>query len=490
MDEEEVIVDEEGEEVQDDEGDREEEEIQVASGDEEENDFDFKWQGEPKAEPASEINFSFQNGHQSNVDSVNDLHGSKQHHQQKNERMLVSSVDQSRQVEVNPSKSKCNSSSSNIASTEFNKPAEMQDQQEEGANIIVIHPGPFHIVLGRASDGLPIVERHVIAYRKHTRQQYDKQESQHDDPGFEASSIFENRYEKDESLKNAALEDMRKELSIIRDARGRILPGKNTFLPDERLQDPRVRTNVQNIPVQNDPEGVFEDITNAKTRYVTGIQATQIPKSSGFLLFYPMMASGQLDCRIRSQSAVEDSIATIWEDLLIRYFSISKCDLKKMRVVILVSDLAPRCIIRSFTRIAVELLGFSAVLFHHNSVCATFGAGLPGACVVNVQATSTEISCVHDGISLPEARIGLPYGLLDVMQTLAWFICSVVFSKGDVPFSLENLHEMESLLRFHDENAHFSLPEATEKTYTLAIRYPCENTRQFHIRLAQHVRSS
>ena len=38
------------------------------------------------------------------------------------------------------------------------------------------------------------------------------------------------------------------------------------------------------------------------------------------------------------------------------------------------------------------------------SVCATFGSGLPSACIVDVGDQKTSISCVEDGVSIPNSR--------------------------------------------------------------------------------------
>ena len=38
------------------------------------------------------------------------------------------------------------------------------------------------------------------------------------------------------------------------------------------------------------------------------------------------------------------------------------------------------------------------------SVCATFGAGLPYACVVDVGDQKTSVCCVDDGVSLISSR--------------------------------------------------------------------------------------
>ena len=49
------------------------------------------------------------------------------------------------------------------------------------------------------------------------------------------------------------------------------------------------------------------------------------------------------------------------------------------------------------------------------------------------------------------------------------------------------MHDVESALRFHEENAHFTLQEASQKNYVLTLRYPCEKAVQHHITLAEQV---
>ena len=44
------------------------------------------------------------------------------------------------------------------------------------------------------------------------------------------------------------------------------------------------------------------------------------------------------------------------------------------------------------------------LLYVKESVCATFGSGLPSACVVDVGDQTTSISCVEDGVSIPSSR--------------------------------------------------------------------------------------
>ena len=72
------------------------------------------------------------------------------------------------------------------------------------------------------------------------------------------------------------------------------------------------------------------------------------------------------------------------------------------------------------------------MIYLKDHVAATFGAGLGVACVVDVgdqvchseefgeshTLQKTSISCVEDGVSLPNSRIQLGYGGSDITQLL------------------------------------------------------------------------
>jgi len=49
-------------------------------------------------------------------------------------------------------------------------------------------------------------------------------------------------------------------------------------------------------------------------------------------------------------------------------------------------------------------------------VCATFGAGLSNACVVDIGAQTTTIACVDEGAIIPDSRINMKYGGDDITE--------------------------------------------------------------------------
>src|ERR1700721_3126906 len=43
-------------------------------------------------------------------------------------------------------------------------------------------------------------------------------------------------------------------------------------------------------------------------------------------------------------------------------------------------------------------------------MCASFGAGIAAACVVDIGAAKTSVSCIEEGLVLPDTRLSLDYG--------------------------------------------------------------------------------
>jgi actin-related protein 8 len=52
----------------------------------------------------------------------------------------------------------------------------------------------------------------------------------------------------------------------------------------------------------------------------------------------------------------------------------------------------------------LRYMNFRGVCVQQESTCATFGAGTSMACVVDIGAQKTSVSCVEDGLCIPDSR--------------------------------------------------------------------------------------
>lgn len=73
-------------------------------------------------------------------------------------------------------------------------------------------------------------------------------------------------------------------------------------------------------------------------------------------------------------------------------------------VVFLAPDLSDYTFLRSMSDIIMRSMGFRAILVQNESVSAALGAGLSGACIVDMGASSIKISCIEDGWLMPDTR--------------------------------------------------------------------------------------
>lgn len=53
----------------------------------------------------------------------------------------------------------------------------------------------------------------------------------------------------------------------------------------------------------------------------------------------------------------------------------------------------------------LNMMGFGSAFIIQDHVCASFGAGLSTALVVDVGDQKMSVSCVEDGISIPQSRV-------------------------------------------------------------------------------------
>lgn len=103
-------------------------------------------------------------------------------------------------------------------------------------------------------------------------------------------------------------------------------------------------------------------------------------------------------------------------------FSISRSNLNMYRVILVISDVYKRNEVRYLASLLFDRLNFSRVFIHQASVCATYCAGLPTACVINVGEQKTSVCCVEDGISHSETRVCLPVGRSDIIRLFHAFL--------------------------------------------------------------------
>ena len=73
-------------------------------------------------------------------------------------------------------------------------------------------------------------------------------------------------------------------------------------------------------------------------------------------------------------------------------------------VVLVIPDLYNRTYVRELVHLLLATMGFKQLCAQQESLAATYGAGMSNACVVDIGSKITTISCVDEGLVLPDTR--------------------------------------------------------------------------------------
>jgi actin-related protein 8 len=75
----------------------------------------------------------------------------------------------------------------------------------------------------------------------------------------------------------------------------------------------------------------------------------------------------------------------------------------------------------------LNTLGFKQLAVQQEAYCAIFGAGMPSACVVDIGAELTSVTCVDEGQVVADSRHPLAYGGDDITAILTQILKTSAF---------------------------------------------------------------
>uniref|UniRef100_A0A3B4ZLI0 Actin related protein 8 n=1 Tax=Stegastes partitus TaxID=144197 RepID=A0A3B4ZLI0_9TELE len=299
---------------------------------------------------------------------------------------------------------------------------EPPQEQIQSNFIVVIHPGSRTLRIGRATDTLPVTVPHVIA-RRH------KQSGQ---PRYEDPWLLRDGLNKPESN-----EQRQNGLKMV----------------DQAIWSKKMSNGVRRTPVSAEQARAYNcqirpAVLDSSSRvkwtntshhppHLVGEEALYVNPSDCYNIHWPMMR-GQLNVHSGpggSLTAVLADLETIWSHVLQKHLEIPLKDLKYYRCILLVPDIYNRQHIKEVVNMLLLNMGFSAIIVHQESVCATFGSGLSSACVVDVGDQKTSLCCVEDGVSHRNSRLCLAYGGSDVTRTFFWLLQRAGFPYRDCQLS-------------------------------------------------------
>ncbi|XP_003217795.1 actin-related protein 8 [Anolis carolinensis] len=346
-------------------------------------------------------------------------------------------------------------------------PESLQEQIQSNF-IIVIHPGSTTLRIGRATDTLPISIPHVIA-RRH------KQAGQ---------SIYKDSWLLREGLsKPESTEQRQNGLKMV----------------DQAIWSKKMSNGARRIPVSPDQarsynrqmrpaildhsSGTKWTNTGHHPEYVVGEEALYVNPGDCYNIHWPIRR-GQLNLHSGpggSLTAVLADLEVIWSHTIQKYLEIPLKDLKYYRCILLIPDIYNKQHVKEIVNMILMKMGFSGIVVHQESVCATFGSGLGSACIVDVGDQKTSICCVEDGVSHRNTRLCLAYGGSDVSRCFYWLLQRAGFPYRDCHLSKRT--DCLLLQQLKETFCHLDQDLSGLKDHEFQVRHPDSPALLYQLRL-------
>lgn len=304
-----------------------------------------------------------------------------------------------------------------------------------GSNVIVIHPGSRFLRIGRASDAYPVTVPHCIARRVSLP---SGDHPAHLNVSIENSPANLAEMEQQMTDYEEGMRDRQKQ------ARRRVQSQADTFnsasvpklLPDS--------ASVSDVTWTEDPDRPF---------YI-GHEALRIDPREPYAIRYPFKHGFPDTASYASKMELEADLSAIWTTAIETHLKIPAASLGEYSVFLVVPDVADTALLKDLHNVALRGMGVKAVLSHQEAVCAAFGATLSAACVVDLGAQTTTVSCVDDGWLQRTTRVRMNYGGDDMTRVLhALLMRQEAFPMRDCGLALA--HQIASLNELKE--AHVSL---------------------------------
>lgn len=356
-----------------------------------------------------------------------------------------------------------------------NDESEDEDEDESegrgklGAKTIVLHLGSSYTRLGLASDPHPKSVPTVIARRDTAPPLFTPLKPASVELG---RGMFGDEFE--DHIKKLEL-DMR---ARMRNAKRRMVPNAN-----ELVSSFNKRSEYEEIVDHNDPGRLeWTDVSSGPT-YITGTAALHISPQSAphYCLHWPIQNGVLNEKDYSSREALLGDLACIISDGIQSELKIPRKNFSEYSLALVVPDLYDKTCLESIIDLLFRELRFGNLLILQESVCATFGAGISTACVVDIGAQSTTIACVEEGLCIGDSRLNMQYGGDDLTKLFVKQLLRVSFPYQDFHLgrSYDAIFAEELKLKFCSVNE----AEAAVQLYQIFQRQPDRQTRKYSFKV-------
>ncbi|GAA5942784.1 hypothetical protein JCM1841_000981 [Sporobolomyces salmonicolor] len=237
------------------------------------------------------------------------------------------------------------------------------------------------------------------------------------------------------------------------------------------------------------PEGMGEEFegdhewTIGEGEVWVGNKAVRIPDAlaSGYVLRHPYHRGGFNAVGYTSQQELLGDIETLYTTVLKEEFGIDKEELKEYSAILLIPDLYDEVYVREMSDLLLRTMGFKQLCLQQESVCATFGAGVSSACVVDIGSSLTKITCIEEGLVLPETRMVLDFGGDDITSFLF-----TLLMRNNFPYKEADLtkwYDWVVLEELKERSIVLSEGDIGLNLYDFYVRHPGLVTQKYTMRM-------
>lgn len=236
--------------------------------------------------------------------------------------------------------------------------------------------------------------------------------------------------ESDQEKREAALRDIRNELKWrMKNAKRRVVPNAESQVIGFNATGYK-----ETVLDHNDPYKVEWTDVSQQTEYFVGEKALNVPmaKDTPYYVRYPWRNGTLNNQDYPSMQAALNDLEMIWTESIAELLEIEKASLKQYCAVLVVPDMLDHHYLCAIVSMMLRYMEFKSVIVQQESTCATYGAGVSSAVVVDIGAQTTSITCIEDGVCQTDSRMSIQLGGDDITKTFTDFLMANKFPYNDL----------------------------------------------------------
>lgn len=353
-----------------------------------------------------------------------------------------------------------------------------------GDDTIIFHPGSQVLRIGRSTAGAPTAVPMVIAVpnKSKRKEKYPvlPERSIDEDGTAEFSESFD-------SVKAVVTKDFkarmryykRRMMSNSRESAANFnKKQEGEDVPDG--YDPNKKDWIE----KNDPELEEKD-------YICGEEALRLPINESYQdwrLKFPIV-NGCFNQSPEDYMSPQELMGDLYHIVVEALKTIdinTKEELANLKCLFVIPDLYDKIYVETWVDLLFNSVGFGRIGIIQEAVAATFGAGVSCACVVDVGAEKTSISCVDEGMIINDSRVKLDYGGINVTEAFTKLLLQQDFPYRDINLKNHN-DDWELAETLKKEFCTFDDADIAVQLYNFYKRKPDQQTQKFNFKVYDEV---